>query len=232
MAKKKRAPRQLELHIPQRGGKRRNAGRPRLSPRPQVAHVKRARIQGSNPVQITLRVCEGVPSLREAQAWRAIVKAFRAARERTDFRIVHYSVMANHLHLIVEADGPEAFSAGMRSLTTRLAMRINRAVGHHGRVFEHRYHSRELSSPREVLLSLQYVLLNFRKHAAQLRQRLASGWLDPRSSAARFDGWRTAIESPHTNADYGTCEPQTWLMRSGWRKAGRLDVDAIPGRPN
>src|SRR5262245_55161484 len=169
MAKKQRAPRQLELHIPQRGGKRRNAGRPRLASRPQVAHVKRARVRAAHPVQVTMRVCDGLPSLREAESWRAIVRAFRAARERADFRVVHYSVMTNHLHRTVEADGPPAFSAGMRSLTTRLAMRINRAVGHRGRVFDHRYHSRELASPREVLLSLQYVLLNFRKHAARLR---------------------------------------------------------------
>ena len=48
----RRKPTQLELTIPQRGGKRKNAGRKRTAMRPQVAHRPRQIEAGRYPVDI------------------------------------------------------------------------------------------------------------------------------------------------------------------------------------
>lgn len=180
-------------------------------------------------MQVTLRVCETLPDLRQPLAWAAIVRMLRALRAESHLRIVHYSVLANHLHLVCEADGAREFTAGMRSLCTRLALALNRTFARRGQVLDHRFHARPLTSPRAVAMSLRYVLLNARKHAAEHGQRMEAGWLDPRSSARAFDGWRHAPRI--LTADFGITPPRTWLLRVGWRRYGLLDADAVPGTP-
>ena len=85
--------------------------------------------------------------------------------------------------MIVEADSGDLLRRGLQGLAGRAARALNRAWGRGGDVWGDRYHARALGTPREVRNGLLYVLLNFRKHL-----RAAPG-IDPRSSAAWFDGW-------------------------------------------
>lgn len=180
------------------------------------------------PVQVTLRICEGLPSLRARPAWAVVVKVMRAMRARAGFRIVQFSVLSNHLHAIVEADDAATFSSAMRSLTIRLARALNRLWQRHGKVLEHRFHARALRSPSEVARSLAHVLLNARKHAAQRGRQLPPDWVDPRSTGVRFDGWARPPRAT-SDRDFGVSAPQTWLLRHGWRRCGLLALDAVPG---
>jgi putative transposase len=93
-----------------------------------------------------------------------------------------------------------------------------------------RSHARELTTPTEVRNALHYVLSNARHHAAQRGATLPRGWIDPRSTAAIFDGWRNPPLTEHRFADYGTSPPQSWLLREGWRRLGLLEVDTVPGQ--
>src|SRR4030095_7641426 len=110
-----------------------------------------------------------------------------AAASTERFRVLQFSVQADHLHLLVEADEPTGFERGVRGLAIRVAKAVNCALGRRGHVWGDRYHARLLRTPREVRNALVYVLNNFRKHI-----RGARG-LDPRSSARWFDGWRRAV---------------------------------------
>lgn len=215
--------------MPTRGGARKGAGRKRQSPRPRVAHAPRDDFRAEHPLHVTLRMRDDVPCLRAYAPWAAIVRALRAARARASLRVVHDSVMTNHLHLLVEADGREALTLGMRSLMTRLAAALNLAFMRRGPVFADRFHARAVTTPRATRHALQYVLLNARKHAAETGRVLAPGWIDPFSSAARFDGWRGAPDLPHACADFGTSPPRTWLLCWGWRRHGPLAQGELPG---
>src|SRR5215510_12496320 len=106
--------------MPTHGGARKGAGCKRSGPRPRVPHTPRPSFRPEHPVQVTMRFCAGLPSLRDLVAWRVIVETFRELRGESSFRIVHYSILANHLHLLVEADGADAFALGMRRLTIRI----------------------------------------------------------------------------------------------------------------
>jgi REP element-mobilizing transposase RayT len=53
---------------------------------------------------VTLKVREGIPSLRTVQLVRELERSFAASCEWNDFRLCHYSIQENHAHLIVEAD--------------------------------------------------------------------------------------------------------------------------------
>jgi hypothetical protein len=168
---------------------------------------------------VTPRATPGVPSLRHGRLFIATRNALAAA-STARFRVLQFSVQADHLHLLVEADEPTGFERGLRGLAIRVAKAVNRALGRHGRVWGDRYHARLLRTPREVRNALVYVLNNFRKHI-----RSARG-LDPRSSARWFEGWRTA---PGRVTEVSpVARPCTWLARIGWRRIGLIDVDECP----
>ena len=167
------------------GGKRDGADRKRGPGRRRVAHVARPELAARHPVHVTLRIVRGVPSLRVRQTYRALERALRAGRERFGLRLVQFSVMSNHVHMLVEADGRASLSRGMQGLVVRMARALNRTWKRTGTVFADRYHAHVLRTPREVRNALAYVLLNARKHGARLIE-----WLDPFSSGAWFDGWQ------------------------------------------
>jgi REP-associated tyrosine transposase len=219
---------QTELALRTWGGLRKNAGRKRRSVRPGVPHSRRDQLPRNAAVHVTMRARKGLPRLRSHRGWQALRKAVRGVLGREGFRVCELSLMTNHVHLIVEADDRVALSGGMNALGTSLARRLNRVLGRRGRVFAGRYHARVLRTPLEMKRALAYVLNNARKHAAQGGRRLASGWLDPFSSARAFAGWRGVDARPGTEPPW-LAAAGTWLLRVGWRRHGLLDVDAIPG---
>src|SRR5262245_44604695 len=118
--------RQGQLEFRSWGGPRRGAGRKRRGPRPRVPHVPREALADRHPVHVTVRLHAGLPSLRQDAARAEIESAFRGAGERAGFRIAHYSLLTNHVHLITEADDRTALSRGMAGLLVRVARALNR----------------------------------------------------------------------------------------------------------
>lgn len=91
-----------------------------------VSHRARGEVRASDVLHVTIRLVDGLPQLRKNAEWRVVRGCFRAALKREGFRLCHYSVMSNHLHLIVEADDRSALSRGMQSLLIRMAHRLNK----------------------------------------------------------------------------------------------------------
>jgi REP element-mobilizing transposase RayT len=170
----------------------------------------------AHPVHVTLRAQSGVPSLRSPQAFAAVRRALSAA-SRSDFRLVHFSVQSDHVHMIVEAHDKPALTRGLRGLTIRTARATNRALQRHGSVWGDRYHARPMTTPREVRNGLVYVFGNFRKHGPADRRPV-----DPCSSAAWFDGFLETIPQPLDPPP--TCRSRTWLGSTGWRKHGEISI--------
>ncbi len=145
------------------------------------------------------------------------------ASSRGSFRLLQFSVQSDHLHLLVEADEPTRLARGVQGLAIRVARAINRVLRRRGRVWDGRYHSHLLRTPREVRNAFVYVLQNFRKHLGGV------AGLDPRSSAGWFQGWRTTVAAPLVPAP--VVAARTWLARIGWRRHGLLDVKEAPRSP-
>jgi REP element-mobilizing transposase RayT len=116
-----------------------------------------------------------VPPLRSRRFLRDFQARMHAGCERDDFRVCHYSIQRDHVHLVVEAAGKEALGRGMKSVGIRLARAVNRVFGRRGPVLFGRYHLRVLRTPREVRNALAYVLLNARKHWRQRNGAAAGG---------------------------------------------------------
>ena len=186
----RRAAEQLELDRVRHGGRRPGAGR-KPGPNPRIRHRSRSAFSHRLPCHVTLKVREGIPSLRTVRLVHELERSFAASSERNDFWLVHYSIQGNHAHLIVEAEGRDALARGMKSLGARIARAVNRIFRRIGPVLaDRRYHLHVLRTPREVRNALAYVLLNARRHAAAAGRTLSRAFrIDPASSGRWFDGW-------------------------------------------
>jgi putative transposase len=169
-----RCSRQLALAFRTHGGARPGAGRKRAGPRALVPHRTRPTFAARHPVHVTLRVTDAVGRLRRRQPYAAIRDCLRTTGPTGSLRVVHYAVLPNHLHLLVEAADAVALASGMQRLSIRLARALNRLAGRRGRVLTDRYHARILRTPLEARRALAYVLNNARRHGL-VRRGTASG---------------------------------------------------------
>jgi REP element-mobilizing transposase RayT len=154
--------------------------------------------------------------------WRAIAKATIAAGKT--IRVVHASVQHDHLHVLVEASDRGALAKGMLAFQVSAAYWINLAAGRTGRVFSDRYHARVIKTPREARSAIRYVLSNWRKHGEAAHVSWA---IDPFSSGYAF--WKEE-RAPRDYEPLSTEEPESWLLRIGWQRAGAISPYEVPSQ--
>jgi putative transposase len=189
---------QLPLKFRQRGGRRDGAGRPPKGEKALVSHLARPKFAKVTPAHVTLRVRNELPSLRSSRRFAVITRCFEVSRGKFGVRLVEFSVLGNHLHLIVEADSSESLSRAMQGLCVRLARALNRQLERKGALFADHYHSRLLRSPSELAIAIRYVLENAAHHFS-----------------ATGDDWFSSAK--HRGA---LAAPRGWLLSVGWRKFG------------
>ena len=210
------------------GGRRKGAGR-KKSDKSLVNHVRRPKLNGREPINITQRLVDGLPSIRTPQMMYAFARAVELAK-RFGLYVVHYDIQPNHIHLVVEAADKETLTRGMRSLATTLAIAIKKICGLvcRGKVFKGRYHAHILKTPTEVKRALRYVIFNLAKHKS------CGAIVDPYSSVHTLDrlhGLVTEDEYERIKKDTGRRPPwhhavaqavskaSTYLLAIGWRKS-------------
>lgn len=196
---------------------------------PRDPHRTRAPLASRFPCHVTLKVRRGLPSLRSGRFVRELERSFAAACERGRFRVAHYSIQSDHVHLIVEATSNRDLACGMKSIGARAARAVNRIFARRGPVLADRYHRHVLRTPREVRNALAYVLLNARRHLAKLGRALpSSDVLDPASSGRWFGGWRRSCELCGATDSPAVAAPRTWLLAFGWRRHGLISPAEVP----
>jgi REP-associated tyrosine transposase len=205
MAPRARRDPQRSLALPQWGGARRGAGRKpstgaQTTQRRNVPHRAREVITRHTPVHVTLRMRHHVWNLRSRRSFDVVSSALAAGSLRRDFRVVHFGVEGNHLHLIAEADAPSALARG-----------LNRMMGTRGPVLAGRYHAHVLRTPAEVRRAVRYVVGNHASHARRRGAPVGDAYVDPyasdapREAAAQRSLWPSSISRP----------ARSWLLRRG-----------------
>lgn len=233
-AQRQHPPHQLGFEFRSRGGARAGAGRKPNARLAGVSHLSRPSLSRHHPVHVTLRVRQEVPTLRTKALGRLLFASFAKARTRFGTRLTHFSIQANHLHLIIEAASKAALSRAMQGLGIRVAKAVNRKHGRRGSVLADRYHARALRTPLEVRRAVLYVINNYRRHLAQVGSVPPKDWADPFSSVDYFDGFRTLRSGRRARAEYAlgrappVMAPRTWLLTTGWCKRGLLRLEECP----
>lgn len=230
----RRAPAQTTLPFRTRGGRRQGAGRPRKTANlGLLPHVRRPALDPRVPMHLTLRAVRGTPNMRTERI-TAIVRAELRRASAKGFRVLHFSIQTNHLHLIVEGDAGADVSRGAQRLASRVARLVNLAAGRSGRFWRERYHRVDLHKPRQVRNALVYCLFNARKHASGAEGARARRVLDVRcSSVIWVDAWDANDElkariAASRDGPPQVAKPKTWLAREGWRRHGGLRPDEMP----
>ena len=190
---------QLPFRFRTRGGKRKNAGRKPNGVRAGVSHLARERFARLLPVHVTVRVAHHVYNLRSQRCFSVLARAFGAAAERFEMRIVQFSVQGNHIHLVVEAGSNEALAQAMKGFSVRVARGLNHVMNRRGRVLGDRYHAHVLRTPTEARRAVRYVRRNGVKHGTVAR-----------AEHDTYASHAAAISLP---------SPHSWLLRDGWRRA-------------
>ena len=142
-------------------------------------------------MHLSCRVVPGVPTLRRPAVLDVVRRLVRALPQR-GVRVVSYTVMGNHVHLVVTAASREAMGDAMRYFFGLAARRINAVLGRSGRLWSERYACRCLRNARQAWHALNYAL----------RNAAAAGVPVPRG------GW-----DRYTGVDPGAIE-QTRFLRS------------------
>ena len=156
--------------------------------------------------------------MRTPRAYRFLERAFRAGKERNGMRLIEYTVLSNHLHLIVEVENRDQLSRGVQGLSIRLAKALNKHWRRKGKVFADRFFAVVVKGARQAMRTLNYVLNNARKHGI----RLPAGTPDQFSSAKWFRLWREKHRRPLRNPSV----VGAW----SWEPWTALSLDEIPGR--
>lgn len=190
------------------------------------------------PLHLTLRMVKDVGRLRRRRVWKELRTAFLHGCRRPGFRVCHFSVQHNHIHLIVEADDNRTLARGMQGFNARVTKRINRACGgRRGTAFSDRYGLEILASPRQAKNGLRYVLLNSRRHNVDVDElhghvEWRGDWVDEYASWQYFDGWREGTPAgppPADRSEWLVASPESWMLRDGWRRHGRIGIAEVPG---
>ena len=217
------------LPFKRRGGHHDGAGRKSKDGVKRVRHVTRDPLKARYPAHVTVKVARGLPRLRSRREYEVLREAFAAGCNRFGFRLVHYAVLNDHLHLLVEAEDRESLSRGLQGLLIRVAKALNKLWKRRGKVFADRYHDHILRSPTEVRHALRYVLANGKKHEREGREVRVLAPIDKYTSGPWFDGWEETIHVQGLEAIVRPIsDARTWLLRVGWRLLGLLSVHELP----
>ena len=226
MSRKKSSADPVQLTFEELLRKRRKGGGRKKSPNSGVSHLKRPELKARHPVHTTLKLLDGLPSLRGRRQTLVVLDALRAAcrgtaREPGGLHLCHYSIQHDHAHVIVEAQDKETLARGIQGLSIRIAKGLNKLWGRKGKVFADRYHGHVLETPTEVRNALAYVFRNWKKHGVEREDNESP---DELSSARWFQGWKDYVACSMSKALGASpiVEARTWLLRIGWSRAGPL----------
>jgi len=250
MAKPRKRHVQLELPRRDRNGQRRGIGRRKIrhrlgrppnGSRSGGKHARREVFRRDTPIHVVLRVVQAIGGLRKDKTYAALREALLVAARRENFRVVHVSIQAEHVHLLIEATDRVALWRGMQSFQISAAKRLNAAISkpgerrRRGSVFTARYHASLITSPKQARHTLAYVLNNWRHHHEDRDGRARSWRIDRYSSAISFDGWRESWSSstvwriPKDYLPLPVRPARCWLLTTGWKRHGLIETTEVPG---
>src|SRR5687767_223901 len=192
-----------------------------------VSHRPRGELKARYPAHVTMKLRAHLPVLRRKPEYAALRTAFGRGKARFGFRLVHFAILNDHLHLICEAADRDSMRRGVQGLAIRVARALNRLWRRKGKVFADRYHDHVLRSPRDVRNALAYVMRNAHHHAAEGRMVQAPHPIDLYSSAPWFDGFRERFTIRGLDITIRpVADPKTWLLTTGWRRLGLFSLNA------
>ena len=120
----------------------------------------------------------------------------------------------------------------MQSFGTACARRMHQRRGSCGKVFEFRYHAKQITTSAYARHTLSYVLNTWRRHRADFLDNghESPAKLDFFSSAVSFPGWTERFQLPADYTPLPVSPPRTSLLRFDWQRSGLISPYEIPAQ--
>ena len=219
----RRHPIQQELRFRTHGGKRERLPAGAANSRRKAPHRARPTHDKTAPCTSP---CEahGATSLRKQSVFLAIRRAL-AKTAREWFRVVHFSVQTDHIHMIVEGDDKIFSFAGYGRARDSAGAGDQSRSGSQGKCVQ-----RSLPCAPARLSTRSAACLRLRPtqlpKASRSRSRYRSSELGLLVPAAGSRDLRRNLQVGRRRACAGA-SPRTWLARKGWQKR-RIDRSVRP----
>jgi putative transposase len=173
-------------------------------------------------MHVTMRRVPNLPSFRQQRIRDLVLRQVRRLNDAA-FQIVHFSIQANHLHLLVEARDRATVMRKIQGLMVSFAKLLNNTIlgGRRGKVWADRYYRRDVVTAREMNAVLRYVFGNSKKHGELPPDALV---FDAYSTAWAFDGWEVPLPTPKNTEHWPRPAPRTRLLKIDWITDGVLSL--------
>lgn len=89
-----------------------------------------------------------------------MIDVLRRARKKYSFKLKHFCIMGNHIHLLIEPQGKTTISRIMQWILSVFALKFNRIFGYHGHVWYDRFKSRIIEGFRQFWKTFEYISKN------------------------------------------------------------------------
>jgi REP element-mobilizing transposase RayT len=91
-----------------------------------MARTTRPAHAAYHPALVTVKLRQHLPRLRNRKERAALLTHIARGKDRFGFRLLHFSILNDHLHFVVEAKDRTALCRGLQGLLIRLARGLNK----------------------------------------------------------------------------------------------------------
>ena len=91
------------------------------------------------------------------------LRVLEAAKKKFSFKLKHFCIMSNHIHLLIEPGQGTSLSKLMQWILSVFAIRFNRMMGVKGHVWYDRFKSKIIAGFKQLVHTFQYISDNPRK---------------------------------------------------------------------
>ena len=84
----------------------------------------------------------------------------RRVKKKYQFRLKHYCIMSNHIHLMIQTEGNTDISELMKWLLSVFAKQFNKIIGKNGHVWYDRFKSKIVKMIKQYVATFHYISNN------------------------------------------------------------------------
>ena len=121
---------------------------------------KRRQLQNNAVYHVIAKANRGEFLLESKEVKEMLLDMFARARKKYSFTIKNFSIMSNHLHIIIKPGKGESLSRIMQWILGVSAKKINKYFDFKGHVWYDRFKSVIIETYRQLLATFQYVCNN------------------------------------------------------------------------
>ncbi len=114
-------------------------------------------LQDGATYHVTAKTNRGEFILNTDEVKELFSRVVEEAKKKFDVELIHYSIMTNHVHLLIKPKGDTILSKLMQWILGVFAMRFNKLFGLQGHVWYDRFKSKIIASFRQLVNTFHYI---------------------------------------------------------------------------